>query len=481
MIWWTRKYIHSSWCISLACAAFVVGVLAALWISLPAWAGVSCLLLVIAAICLRKAVVLPFIGFLAFGTGVSYGSIHLTGRGAYASFLGGTALVQGRVKEDISRTSSGSYSIQLDGVTMQGVPMPGSILVTARSTGGALRGDFLLFNGKVRAGFGSFPASVSLINIVSVERYGRGDTGRVVRDWFADKVRAVIPDPQASLGVGFLTGQKTVLLSDLADALKVAGLSHIVVASGYNLTILVRLARRLFLPASKYVSVLFSGMMITAFMAVTGLSPSMTRAGLVSSMSLLSWYYGHAFHPFVLLPIAAALTVAFQPSYVWGDMGWQLSFAAFAGVMIVAPLLQTYFFGNKDPGIIRQILGETIAAHLVTIPIIALSFGTVSNVAIIANLLVVPFVPLAMLLTFICGLGAIVSLPLLEMVTIPTTGLLGYMTNVATFVSELPWAQSSLALSGYAWAIYVGVLALLCFWMWKKTRYSFRDGQSPLY
>jgi len=44
---------------------------------------------------------------------------------------------------------------------------------------------------------------------------------------------------------------------------------------------------------------------------------------------------------------------------VWGDIGWQLSCTAFAVVMIVGPLLQRYFFGEKEPGLLRGILGET--------------------------------------------------------------------------------------------------------------------------
>jgi len=476
-MWWFGQSVHSSWALALAGTLFVVGVFLALWIQLPLWVGLVALPILIALLFVRKVVALPIIGCMAIGTGISYGSAHLIGRSIYEEYIGLTGIIAGRVKEDISVTSSGSKSIQLDHVTINDRALPGSILVTARSAGEALRGDTLVVEGMIRAGFGSFPASVTATRILSVERQGPGDLGRVVRDWFAAKVRSNIPDPQASLGIGFLTGQKSALPTDLSEALKIAGLSHIVVASGYNLTILVRAARKLLLKVSKYLSALFSGLMIAAFLAVTGLSPSMTRAGLVSSMSLLSWYYGHGFHPLVLLPIAAAITVAFQPSYVWGDMGWQLSFVAFAGVMIVAPLLQAYFFGNKEPGTFRQILGETIAAHIVTIPIIAISFGSISNVAVIANLLVVPLVPLAMLLTFICGLLAVMSIPFAFVIAVPTTWLLTYMTQVATFVSELPWAQNQLELAPFVWIVYGAVVSMLCFWMWRKTKYNFRNGE----
>jgi len=480
MVWWVKRDIHSSWRIALAALSFVAGVSAALLIELPMLLGAILIVPMIAIIFIRAVYVLPLIALGWVCIGISYGSLNIVGRGMYDSVVGGNSTIRGKVKEDISKSSSGSFSLQIDNVTIDDIAFPGVILVTGRTTGGALRGDVITLSGKIREGFGSFPASVTMNTIISVERYGFGDVGRVVRDWFADKVRAVLPEPQASLGIGFLTGQKSALPSDLSDALKVAGLTHIVVASGYNLTILVRLARKLLLKVSKYLSAVSSGAMIVAFVAITGLSPSMTRAGLVSSMSLLSWYYGNAFHPFVLLPVAAAITVAVQPSYVWGDMGWQLSFSAFMGVMIVAPLLQTYFFGNKEPGTFRQILGETIAAHIVTIPIIAISFGTVSNVAIIANILVVPLVPLAMLLTFMCGLGVIFTIPFIDWIATPTSWLLSYMTHVATFVSEIPWAQAELNAAPIVWAGYVAAVVVTCVWMWRSTRYSFRDSQGLL-
>ena len=424
---------------------------------------------------------MPIVITGAMCIGLGYGAAHLGSRDAYLPLLLSQVTLSGRVREDTSRSASGSTSVQVDQVNIAGVRYPGTVLLSMRSgAAGIKRGDIVTVKGLLKGGFGSFPAAVSVLSLESIVRPVPGDLGRVVRDWFADAVRKLIPEPQASLGIGFLTGQKSALPEDLSNALKIAGLTHIVVASGYNLTILVQMARKLFLKVSKYLSAVFSGVMITAFMAITGLSPSMTRAGLVSSLSLMAWYYGHSFHPFVLLPFAAAITVAIQPSYIWGDMGWQLSFSAFAGVMFVAPLLQAYFFGEKAPGVFRQILGETIAAHAVTMPIIALGFGTVSNVAIIANVLVVPLVPLAMLLTFICGLLSVFSVPFAWVISVPTTWLLGYMTSVATFVSELDWAQSEISSSGWAWLLYVAVLVLACFWMWRATKYRFAGGEPLL-
>ena len=478
MKWWVYTRIHSSWRLALAALAFVCGVAVVLLYALPWWVGLMALPFAVASLFFTRLYGCIFIAIAWCIVGTAYGSSYRGTTSSYSYYIGQTVTLRGKVKEDISAKASGGLSIQVDTIEINGQQMGGTVLLSSRSSGGALRGDYITVEGTVRPGFASFAASFTVTTVVSVARYGQGDVGRVVRDWFAAMVRRVVPEPQASLGVGFLTGQKTALAPDLADALKVAGLTHIVVASGYNLTILVRMARKVFVKLSKYMSAVSASLMIIAFIAITGLSPSMTRAGLVSGISLLSSYYGHGFHPLVLLPVAAAITVGLQPSYVWGDLGWQLSFSAFLGVMIVGPLLQAYFFGNEEPGIFRQILGETIAAHIVTLPIIAISFGVVSHVAIIANILVVPLVPLAMLLTFLCGLAAIVSIPFVAILALPTSWLLGYMVNVATFVSELEWAQSDISSNPVVWLLYALIVTGACWWMWYKTKYDFRTGQA---
>ncbi len=480
-MWRLHKKIHPSWLITLACAVFVVGVWLAVYVRVPWWAGIVCAPFAVTAMAIARAWVIVPLVFSALFIGLGYGSMHLGQRDVYEGLAGSIVALEGRVKEDPSISASGRTSLQIDSVSVNGMSMSGTVLVGVLRVKEVKRGDVITAKGVLEGPFGSFPATMSILSLQKVVRPVPGDVGRAVRDWFSDKVREMVPEPQASLGTGFLTGQKSALPVDLAEALKVAGLTHIVVASGYNLTILVRMARRLFAKVSKYLSAMSAGVMIVMFVLITGLSPSMTRAGLVSGLSLLAWYYGHAFHPLILLPFAAAITVAFQPSYVWGDMGWQLSFSAFAGVMVLAPLLQRYFFGKKAPGVLRQIAGETVSAHLATMPIIALSFGVVSNVAIIANLLVVPLVPLAMLLTFLCGAFAVLNcLWLADIIALPTTWLLTYMTNVAIYVSELEWAQLEIAVPGVAWLGYGVLLALSCVYMQRATRYDLRKSNPVL-
>jgi competence protein ComEC len=416
------------------------------------------------------------IGFISAAfLGNWYGS-HVRGDEAIARWLvGANVTLQGTVKEDISYSERGDSRVQLSDLEVDKTPLKGVMWISTTSKREMLRGDTLVVRGLVDEGFGTFVGMMKKADVQEVIRPVPGDIGRVVRDGFAEAVRKGVDEPQASLGIGYLTGQKSALPADLAEALQIAGLTHIVVASGYNLTILVRLSRRLFVKVSKYAAVTSSSLMITGFVAVTGLSPSMTRAGIVSGLSLLTWSYGRSCHPFVLLALVAAVTVAWQPSFVWGDMGWQLSFAAFFGVMVVAPLLQAYFFGKTPPGTIRQVLGETVAAHIVTLPITVSAFGVISHVAIIANILIVPLVPLAMLLAFITGMTGLILPDAAGIVGYPASWLLSYMTETSMFLAGLPWAQMSWSPAWWFWLGYLTILGLACWWMWRVTKLELRD------
>lgn len=479
MLWKLNKPVHTSWLVAGFSLGVVVAIVlvpsffAGIFLSVS-WLLVGMVLMIWGLIRQRRwCFVLVIIGGLLIGGW--RGGVAQFELSPYRAFAGYTVTTKGVVGEDVDVGAGGDLVLRLKNVAVDGHSLPGSLWVTTGARADIKRSDIVYVKGKVSEGFGGFAGSIYRAELIRVERPTPGDVARQLRDGFADKIRSAIPEPQASLGIGYLVGQRRSLPPELDEALKVVGLTHIVVASGYNLTILVRLARRLFVKVSKYLAALSAGSMVVAFIAVTGLSPSMSRAGLVAGLSLLAWYYGRKFHPLVLLPFAAAVTLLINPSYGWNDLGWQLSFAAFTGVMILAPLLQAYFFGDEKPGTVRQILGETVSAQIMTLPIIAVAFGVVSNVAVAANLLVLPLVPLAMLLTFLAGVGSMLLPGVAELIAWPAAQLLGYMTKVATWLASSPWAQAEISVSGIMAGFMYVVIGCTCLYMWRKTGYSLRN------
>ncbi len=381
--------------------------------------------------------------------------------------------IKGIVSEDVTTGKHGEKQIKLSSISVEGRDFLGTIWLSTTTDLDIKRGYVVTSSGSLDEGFGSFSASMYRAKILVVENT-HSDKARELRDWFSDGIRKAIPEPEASLGIGYLVGQKSSLPESLQEQLRLVGLTHIVVASGYNLTILVRFARRLFASISKYLAMLSSSLMIFSFILVTGFSPSMTRAGLVTGLSLAAWYYGRKIHPMVLLPFAAAVTVFINPGFMWGDLGWYLSFSAFAGVMILAPLFQNYFFGSKKPGTIQQILGETISAQLTTLPIIAFSFGILALFALPANLLVLPFVPLAMLFVFVAGILAVIIPLSVAFVGIPAFFVLTYMTSVIDWFASIPNVSVDISFTIFGVIIFYAILLVVAIYMQRVTRHNFR-------
>lgn len=393
----------------------------------------------------------------------------------FTQLYGANHILQGTVADDPEYDAQNGTQLKLTNIRWRDKTLTGMVRVVGRTKWQVRRYDVVKVAGKVTPGFGTFVATMNSAVISGVWRVQSSDIAGTIRDAFSDKVRAAIPEPEASLGIGYLVGQKSALPDNLDEAFRTAGLTHVVVASGYNLTILVRLARRLFVKVSKYLAAFFSFLMIGAFIAVTGSSPSMSRAGLVAGLGILTWYYGRKFHPLVLLPFVAAITLIINPSYAWGDLGWQLSFLSFAGVMIVAPLLQRYFFGDKKPSMMRQVFGETLCAQLVTAPVVIMAFGQLSLVAVIANMLILPLVPFAMLLTFIAGVGSLCVPFFAGIAGIPAYFVLKHMTQTSLYAASFSWSQINITANGCIVAIYYVLLVLGCYFAWVKTRLNLRS------
>jgi competence protein ComEC len=141
----------------------------------------------------------------------------------------------------------------------------------------------------------------------------------------------------------------------------------------------------------------------------------------------------------------------------------------------LAPLLQHYFWGSdKKPHIMRQLFVDTISAQAATLPIILFAFHQYSQYALPANLLVLPLVPLAMMLTFGAGIAGLLAPGIATFVGMPANFVLGYMIKTIGYISNLPNAKSEIAfviptlVSSYIALIFV------MFILWYKTKHKFR-------
>ncbi|MBO7657238.1 ComEC/Rec2 family competence protein [Candidatus Saccharibacteria bacterium] len=225
------------------------------------------------------------------------------------------------------------------------------------------------------------------------------------RDWFSERIDSALPEREAKLGMSYLLGMKSGIDKKLLENLRAVGLTHIVVASGAHLSILVEIARKIFGRISRFSGLLFSVLFVLFFMCMVGWTPSILRAGVMAILTLLAWRTGRKIAPWRLILMVMAFTLVLNPLFLT-DIGWLLSFASYAGIMLIGPGLTRFFYGEKKPGSVASVVLTTVAATLMTLPITLYYFGQVSLISVVANLLILPTLPYAMGLVFLAGVFA---------------------------------------------------------------------------
>jgi competence protein ComEC len=376
---------------------------------------------------------------LGLGLGLWRGGEYMRNVYLFNSLNGQKIVIVAQAKTDaVYSTNSQIEFISSEAHLLQGPISPtnlaGSFKVSGFGVPMVYRGDIVRASGKFYTTRGSNQGRISYAQL---ERLGSGQS--VINNFtrkFNAGMQSALPEPQASFALGLLIGQRTTLPKQLTAELTAVGLVHIVAVSGYNLTIMVRGIGRLKL-GSKYQKLVASLSLIVGFVLVTGFSASIVRAAIVSILGLWAWYYGRKLKPFVLISFTAAITGLWNPFYVWSDLGWYMSFLAFFGVLVIAPLIIKRFF-KSQPKILTIVLIETLSAEIMTLPLILMTFSQLSMVALLANVLVVPLVPLAMLFSAVAGLAGAFLPATAGWIALPARIVLTYMLDVIHILASIP-------------------------------------------
>lgn len=270
---------------------------------------------------------------------------------------------------------------------------------------------------------------------------GRGPLAALLD--FRERCRALLlrtlPEPQASLAIGIILGIQSGVPDEVQAAFSATGTSHILVVSGWNFTIVAALlaavAGRLSL--GRWQTFWLSLAAMWAYALFTGGSAAVLRAATMASLVVLARGSERQTEPWRLLFAACGIISLANPHTLW-DLGFQLSALATASLFAFAKPVEGWLTpggqedkgtggqGNKGTGFLpfafcllhsllapaREALTATLAAQVLTLPLILYHFGNLSVIAPLANVLVVPVVPFAMLLGTVAMLGGLAWLPL---------------------------------------------------------------------
>jgi competence protein ComEC len=262
-------------------------------------------------------------------------------------------------------------------------------------------------------------------------------------------VNRLLPGPEAALLNGMLLGEERDLAPALVRAFRQTSTSHILVISGYQITLIAGVLVRAGQPlvgrrAAGWLALLG----ILLYTLLVGAGASVLRAGVMGGLLIIAaTLIGRpTFAPASLFSAALLMTAA-RPFILW-DIGFQLSFAATLGIMLYQQPLSDHLLGGPTPGpplaaVARpfaEALVVTIAAQVFTLPLLIGYFQTISPAALATNLLVVPAQPAIMLVGGVAALVALLAPPLGQIIAYAAWPFLAYMTAVVELFARLPHA-----------------------------------------
>lgn len=310
------------------------------------------------------------------------------------------------------------------------------------------------------------------VDFAEVVKIGSGEGSALKRVLFnfknklLEKVDYAVPKTAGLLLSGLILGERAEFPTEMREEFIRTGTIHIVALSGYNITIVSEWFRALLSSFSPLVSLWGTILSIILFVLMTGASSTGVRAGIMAGLVLLAKYTGRTYDAGRALVLAGTIMVLINPMVLLYDVSFQLSFIATFAIIFLSPKMKKYFYFVTERFHLREIITDTFSAYIFVLPFILYKMGNLSLVALPANILVLPFIPLTMMLGFIVVFSGFLSGTLSLVFGFITSLFLKYELAIIHFFSSLPFA--SFMLPNFPLVLVILVYAGFVYFVFKK-------------
>lgn len=306
-----------------------------------------------------------------------------------------------------------------------------------------------------------------------------------LKHFFLDGLSATLPEPYASLAGGIVIGGKSGLGKELQHAFIRSGIIQIIVLSGYNVMVVAQwvMAFLVFVKMPRRASTIAGALALLVFVGIAGVSATALRAALMALIALYARATGRSYAAGRALFFVVLLMLMWNPLYLVYDPGFGLSVAATAGLIWLAPIIETMLQARKKDMLrvtphatfrtgnversqhvfLSNVLATTLAAQIAVLPLLLYDTGNLSLVAIPANVLTMPIVPLAMGFSVLAGFAGMFLPAFFGVILgLPAYLATAYLLIVARTSADLPFAAFTLPLFPF-WLVFLAYAALIYF------------------
>jgi competence protein ComEC len=291
---------------------------------------------------------------------------------------------------------------------------------------------------------------------------------RIFRENLSKRVEVYLPEPQSSLLIGILFGSERAFSTEFEENLRISGTSHIIAASGYNITILILACSKILGFLNKKSNLLISLVLIWLYCILSGLGASILRATMMGSITIVALLSGNIRNTHLLIPTGVLFLILISPKIIF-DIGFQLSVLATLGLIYLLPSIENVIKKilkiKSVPQFFEENLLGTLSCTLSTLPISILIFEKVSVVSIFANMLVLPLTESTMLYGTIALLSSFLfknisyllfSLPYIQ---------LKIFQRIVEFFGSIRWGYLDVSKNYMGWIIAIFLL-LFCIYFY---------------
>lgn len=292
-----------------------------------------------------------------------------------------------------------------------------------------------------------------------------------LKRYFVTSIKNIFSQKESGLFAGIMVGEKSLLPKETLNDFQVAGLTHMIVLSGHNITLVTMAlmtvlawfglgyrARRLGAIA-----------IIPFFLIMTGLGTSSVRAGIMATIALLLQITTRPAHTFRIIAYTVFVIGWMNPRTLLYDPGFHLSLLAFIGLIYVAPIAKEKMTWMPELFGIGSLIVETTAVQLFVLPYILWMSGQISFLILISNILVVPLTPVVMGGGFVATILGMISYPLGSFIAWPIQKLLSYTIWAAHTIGSVSQAVVTLPVFG-GWMVIIVYMVVLAGLMWQNKK-----------
>ncbi len=292
----------------------------------------------------------------------------------------------------------------------------------------------------------------------------------IFKNILENKIKSSFSYPESAYLAGLLLGGEDRLPQEIQDDFRRTGTTHTIAVSGFNITVLANFFMILgiligfYRPKAFWLAVLG----IILFVLMIGSPKSAVRAAIMGILILWAAKKGRLADSVQLIILAGALMIAFSPLIFFYDVGFQLSFLASLGIVLIYGPLSEKFNIKNDFLELKSILLVTISAQLGVTGLLLYSFETFSPISLLANLVILPIIPLIMLLGFFSILIAFFSDFLANLMAMPTQLALNLEIKIIEILARISWSTIEVGNIGISFLIFYYITFLFLAWFLSK-------------